>query len=76
MVMVMVMMVMVMLTDDDIEGNLLNMWDLEVGEDIWSVAATHHIVAGRVAPEYDHDDYDRIVMALIMNNMIRMKLIK
>ena len=65
MVMVMVMMVMVMLTDDDIEGNLLNMWDLEVGEDIWSVAATHHIVAGRVAPEYDHDDYDMIMMATI-----------
>ena len=48
--------------DDDDNGDLFDVRDLEVSEDIWAVAAAHHIVAGRVAPgdHHDHvdDDYD------------------
>ena len=44
--------------DDDKNGediNLLDMWDLEVCEDIWAVAAADHIVAWGVAPDDDVD---------------------
>ena len=45
---------------DDSDGDLLDMRDLEVGEDIWAVAAADHIVAWRVAPDddVDHCYYD------------------
>ena len=41
--------------DDASDGYLLDMWDLEVCEDIWAVAAADHIVAWRVAPNDDVD---------------------
>ena len=65
--------------DDDHGGdgdsNLLDVRDLEVGEDVRAVAASDHIVAWRVAPGgNDHDGYSIAIMIFFMVKTMMIKM--